>query len=901
MTEPSAHRPLRPLRPRQLLRWLSWLSWLCWLAVGGAARAGVPDIAAVATQAPLTPHLSILIDPGGGLTLPRALAASGWQAATRANLNRGYTSDTIWLRGSLRNGGAQALTRWLALGSIRLEAISFWRLAPDRRDTAPTLLSGTSRLTSALPVRANANYIFPLTLAPGEQVDYVLRIHSRSVVSIAAKLWEPAAFRQDEGGDAQSQALLLGPMVMAALYALVMGLRSRDRDFLVLALCLGVMTVYNLQFYGVPFRYFPQYYDWLGRANQPVTALNTASCALMTMTMLRLDRIAFWKWAYRLPLALFPLAAAACLLGQAGAPAWLRDIMALFDVVCIASLLDVLRRRAPGTAPAALTCLAIWLVLLSRILTVYGLLPDLRLSTDSLNWTTNCAVFLALSIVMARHARELQASRLAARSARLDARSLEQAVRERTGELQAALIAADEANSAKTDFLARISHDLRTPLTSIIGFADLMQVDGRDDAGRGRIIRRSASHMLAMVNDLIDYARGGDPHALQPAPSYTHALFDGIAQEAAALAHRRGNRFDYRVPRPLPPVLELDAKRVRQVLGNLLDNAAKFTSDGVIALSLDWRGGGDRPGAPVELVIEVRDNGCGIAPEDQLRIFEPFLRLDPSRATPGLGLGLAIVDNWVRRMDGRLRLESAPGQGTVMTLTLNTRRASEQEVPHHAESDGAGVLPQVDGAGLRIWIAEDAADIRALLTEELSGLGFVVESAADGREMIQRMLRPPSQAPALLLTDYLMPGADGGAVLEAARRHLPGVPVVVLSATPQFRARGDGDGPDFDAFLLKPINLAELRITLARLLGLDYGLKDAAEERQPDAPLPLPLPPPSVLVAMRELVALGAVSDLADWARGLASARPEHAAFARRAQRLAHEGDLEGLRRLTED
>jgi signal transduction histidine kinase/CheY-like chemotaxis protein len=878
----SAAAPRRRPDRRRARRALSLCALLlCWLCA--VARAAPPpavaDVAAVPAQGALalTPHLAILADPGAGLTLPQALAAPGWLAATPANLNRGYTDDAIWLRGSLANGGAQALTRWLALGSVRLEDIRFWRLAPGQRDAAPTLLSGTSRLTSALPVRADANYIFPLTLAPGERVDYVLRIHSRSVVSIVAKLWEPAAFRQDEGRDAQSQALLLGPMILAGLYALTMGLRSGDRDFLVLAACIGVSVLYNLQFYGVPFRYFPEYYEWVGRANQPLVALNTAAFALTTMTMLRLDRIAFWRWAYRMP-------------------------QALFDLVAIASLIDALRRRAPGSVPVALTCLVVWLVLLSRILTVYGLLPDLRLSTDSLNWTTNCAVFLALSIVMARHARALQASRLDAHRARLDAAALEQAVRARTSELQAALIAADEANSAKTDFLARVSHDLRTPLTSIMGFADLMQAGGRGDSERGRIIRRSASHMLAMINDLIDYARGGDPHALNPAPTYGHALFDAIAQEGAALAGKRANRFDYRVLRPLPPVLVLDAKRVRQVLGNLLDNAAKFTSDGLITLTLDWRGddhGGDA--AAVELVITVRDSGCGIAPRDQQRIFEPFLRLEASRATPGLGLGLAIVSNWVQRMGGLLRLDSTPGLGSTMTLTLNTRRAGEQEVPQHAERDGAGMLPALKGAGLRIWIAEDAADIRALLTEELSGQGFEVESAADGQEIIERMMRPQAQAPALLLTDYLMPRADGGAVLEAARRHLPGVPVVLLSATPQFGSGEDG-APAFDACLFKPINLAELRITLARLLGLDYRGRDGHDEEREDdrADAPQDLPPPPVLVPMRELVALGAVSDLADWARELEATQPEYAAFARQAQRLAHRGDLAALRDLSE-
>jgi signal transduction histidine kinase/CheY-like chemotaxis protein len=876
-----------------LLRgWLGLALLCCLWTLGAPARAQSPDVVDAAASTVLTPKLSILIDRGGDMTLQQALMAPGWEPATPANLNRGHSTDTVWLRGAVHNGGSQQLTRWLAVGSIRLEWIRFTRLTQDLWQEAPTMLSGTSQLMEEAPVRANASYIFPIEFQPGERVDYVLQIRSRSVVSIAAKLWEPAAFRQNEGQDAQSQGLLLGPMIMAALYALVMGLRIRDRDFLVLACCIGVMTVYNLQFYGVLFQIFPAHYDLLGRATQPLTALNTASCALMTMTLLRLDLERLWRWAYGAPLILFVLASAACLQGDfPGAAGWLRDIMASFDLVCIASIVVVLWRHRPGTVLPALACLLIWLVLLSRLLTVYGVLPDLRMSTSGLNWASNCAVFLALSIVIGRRVRDLHESQLAIHRARMDTKALEVAVRDRTRELQAALIAADEANNAKTDFLTRISHDLRTPLTSIIGFADLVQVSGNKGAERGRIIRRSADHMLAMIDDLIDYARGGDPDALDPAPAYTHALFDAIAQEAEALAHSHGNRFACHVPRPLPPVLELDTKRVRQVLGNLLDNASKFTSGGLIELTLEWRDADD--GAAVQLLIEVRDNGRGIAPEDQQRVFEPFLRLDRSRTAPGLGLGLAIVNAWVMRMKGELRLESAPGQGTSVRVTLNARRAGEDQVAHHVHDDGAGMLPEMDGAGLHIWLAEDAADIRALLIDDLTSQGFQVEAAADGLELIRRMKLPGVRPPALVLTDKLMPGADGDAVLRAARRHLPGVPVALLSATPRFRSGDHAEALEFDASLLKPINLAELRITLARLLGLPCERPgEAPVAAVPDAP------PEAALQTMRELIEIGAMSDLVDWSRTL-EARHEHAAFARYARQLAQDGDLAQLRRIS--
>lgn len=898
---------LQARRPGWVACLLFVLGLLIWLG-GQPAWAAPVDVArdaAVTDAQPLAllPYLSMLEDPAGRLDVRAAMASPGWQAISGASLNPGYSASRFWLRGTLYNSSAQPITRWLSVDPARLESVDYFRLGAGDDTARETILSG-NRLPFSTRAIAATTPVFSITLAPGEQMTFALQVHSRSAINIDPQLWEPAAFRQREGRDLVMQAFLVGPLLMLALYALIQGWSLRDRGFLLLFCWISLAVLYSMAIQGYLYRYVLQAGgEWILRAPSTLGGLTTVFYAAATMTYVGLGRIRAWKWIYRAVVVLLLAGCAWTVLGDYREGAiYSNSVVATFNVLWAISMVDAWRRGLPNARLFLLSFGVVWLVQLIALLEFHGILnqgwhADLRLS-----WLVELATLLMMGALVVQRSREMSATHAAAQQALLDAKSqqqikLERAVDERTQALHTALIKADEANRAKTDFLTRVSHDLRTPLTSIIGFAELVQSADRDNAERGRIISRSARHMLAMVNDLIDYAQGGEPEALHSAPVYFHALLDVIAQEGAELARRRGNRFVFRIEQPIPPVLELDAKGLRRVLGNLLDNATKYTDDGTIELLVGCAGNA-QPASPVRLTFTVKDTGLGIAPEDQQRIFEPFQRLDVARTLPGIGLGLAIVRQWVERMGGTLQIESALGAGTSMRVSLTAQVATEDLVPRHHVSDIGARAPSIDGAGLRIWIAEDTADIRRLLSDELSSLGFAVETAPDGASIIEQMkqVKHASGArPDLLLTDYLMPGADGLAVLRAAREHLPGVPVVVLSAIPHAVPAGNGGAaPEFDAALLKPVNFVELQDTLARLLGL-HRIQPATET--PEAP-PLVGPPPQALAAAQALIDLGAISDLIDWADALRLEHPQCEAFAHEVRQLAIRGDLAGLQRL---
>lgn len=463
------------------------------------------------------------------------------------------------------------------------------------------------------------------------------------------------------------------------------------------------------------------------------------------------------------------------------------------------------------------------------------------------------------------------------------ARRIIAALRQSKQHLRDAVLRANAADRAKTDFLARASHDLRAPLTSIIGYAQLLQGCGGTAGQHGQIIRHSADHMLTLINDLVEYASGSLRDEIDARPQRLPEFIERLAHEATMLARRNHNRFVLQRRDGLPGVVWMDARRVQQIVGNLIENAAKFTRQGSIELTVGHSTDG-APAGGVMLQIEVRDTGCGISADDLPRVFEPFFRCGDSRRIEGTGLGLPIVDLWIKRLGGSLQLDSTLGVGTRIRLAIPLKLGSEGDIEARQPHEEA--LPAPFGGGRRLWVVEDAAETRGQLVDILENAGFVVACAEDGQAFIERIGAADAAAPCLVLTDLMMPGADGHAVCAAVRARWPGVPVVLLSAQAP-----DAGGTDsaFDARLHKPVAPARLRAALAGLLAPAPAEPPAAPAPRPDA---------ATLARMRALIELGALTDLVEWAEALAAQTPEHDAFARKVLALADRWDVEALQAL---
>lgn len=237
--------------------------------------------------------------------------------------------------------------------------------------------------------------------------------------------------------------------------------------------------------------------------------------------------------------------------------------------------------------------------------------------------------------------------------------------------LSTALAQAREASRLKNQLLARVSHELRTPLGGILGYAELLRLNsfgdlnGKQDEVMAEIVE-SANYLGGIIDDLLDQAQlDSETLILQNARLSLEPLFERLKARYLSLAAAKGLAFDLRIAPNLPKAIYADERRLEQILDNLLDNAFKFTSQGRVELSLSLPD-------PSRWMIEVADTGPGIQPEAQLYIFEPFRQVSSAitRNNRGSGLGLSITRQLVELMQGEIRLDSQPGQGSTFTVTL---------------------------------------------------------------------------------------------------------------------------------------------------------------------------------------------------------------------------------------
>ncbi|MFH1807616.1 MAG: ATP-binding protein [Pseudomonadota bacterium] len=293
---------------------------------------------------------------------------------------------------------------------------------------------------------------------------------------------------------------------------------------------------------------------------------------------------------------------------------------------------------------------------------------------------------------------------------------------------------AEKANRAKSVFLASMSHELRTPLNAILGFSSLLRQDAAASEEQRHmldLIHRSGGHLLGLINNVLDMAKiEAGRNALQATAFDLHALLGDVVELLRQRAEAAGLRLSLELAQQVPRVVLADAGKLRQVLINLVGNAVKYTARGRVTLRASSRPA-DAAGQ-VRLLLVVEDTGAGIAAEDQARIFEPFVQLGHHAARRGTGLGLTITRQFVELMGGRIRVDSAPGQGARFCVELPLQVAAAQALLAGHEADDRPRHLAPGQPAQRILIVEDQPENSELLRRLLQQAGFQVQVAEDG-------------------------------------------------------------------------------------------------------------------------------------------------------------------------
>ena len=434
--------------------------------------------------------------------------------------------------------------------------------------------------------------------------------------------------------------------------------------------------------------------------------------------------------------------------------------------------------------------------------------------------------------------------------------------------LQKAKEAAEAANLAKSRYVVGISHELRSPLNAILGYAQLLERDNSISArwhdGIG-IIRRSGEHLAGLIEGLLDISKieaGRIEIDRDPVPieEFLRQLVSMFRLQAEA----KGIGFTFTRPDRIPTVVYTDERRLRQILINLLSNAMKFTRAGEVHLGLRWRS------EIAEIVIE--DTGIGIAEADLERIFEPFERVEQPDASAihGVGLGLTITKLLTQILGGELTVTSTPGVGTRFCVRLMLPEARGRHLAPAPERRLLGY----QGARLTVLIADDDPVHRGLMEDLLSPLGFVLFSAATGADCIDVALQCQ---PDLLLLDISMPGLDGWTVAERLRRMgFERLKIVVISANAAELRRPPGATSYHDDFMVKPVGLSDLMARIGTSLAIEWNTQAA------DVPLP-DEPPAEVRLnqkqteELRQLLSIGYVRGIHTLLNSIEEQNPETA------------------------
>ena len=383
---------------------------------------------------------------------------------------------------------------------------------------------------------------------------------------------------------------------------------------------------------------------------------------------------------------------------------------------------------------------------------------------------------------------------------------LENIVKDRTEELQKATEKAEEANKLKSQFLATMSHEIRTPMNGILGMAELIQgaQPSLQIESYARTIINSGESLQQIIDDILDFSKiEAGKIEIDPMPVDLLNLTDELGKLYSVKAREKAVELViYYVPGSEQFVF-IDPVRLRQVLGNLVTNAIKFTDKGHVCITVEEIKSNTSDPDIVDLKFSVSDTGIGLTEGAQKNIFDTFVQADNSttRKYGGTGLGLSICKSLVELMDGDLAVESQYGQGTTFSFVLSLKRNRTMTLT----KPQAHVLQNV-----RALIVDDLKVIRELVKEQLRYTGMICDSAATGDEAIALMQKAyddgnPYQ---IIILDYLMPDMNGEMVAAAIydEPHLRDACLVMLTAAGNPMADDQFVKKGFSAYIAKPVS-----------------------------------------------------------------------------------------------
>lgn len=370
---------------------------------------------------------------------------------------------------------------------------------------------------------------------------------------------------------------------------------------------------------------------------------------------------------------------------------------------------------------------------------------------------------------------------------------------------------ADEANKAKSAFLSNMSHEIRTPMNAIVGMTEILLREKHDAKTREYLcnIQRSGESLLSIINDILDFSKieSGKLDIIE-APYDPHILLNDLKVIFLTRVGEKSLILDYDIDKDLPSTLMGDSLRVRQIIINLMNNAIKFTDEGMVRLSIHVT---EKTDKYVKLLVSVRDTGQGIREEDLKKLFQSFSQVNSvkNHSKEGSGLGLSICKNLVNLMGGNISVESTYGEGSTFSFDLIQSLVTEEEAAEFKREQNAEKSFRAPKA--RVLIVDDNEMNLTVALGLLEPLAMQLDTASNGREAIAKIEENRYD---LVFMDHMMPVMDGLEATELLRAHeeeyFKKLPILALSANVQKESVDSFIAAGMNDSVAKPIRMNEI-------------------------------------------------------------------------------------------